>query len=300
MTQWKYLRKSRKFAVQAVLAPEKQGEKHAAKHGSFYTSNMKIKEVVTALERFAPLPLQESYDNAGLQVGLTEAEVSGALLCLDVTEAIVDEAVDKGCNLIVAHHPLIFRKLAHVIGENFVQRALVKAIKQDVAIMALHTNLDNARGGVNFKMAEKLGLEHADFVSKEWCGDVEKGCCVMGEFPRPMAPADFMAHLKKVFRAPIVLGNELLQRPIAKVALCGGAGSFALVQAVAAGADAFVTGEMHYHEYFDHEQELQIAVLGHYESEQFTVEIFKEIIEKECPGVPCHVAETFTNPINVY
>ena len=124
---------------------------------------MKIKEVLRALEQFAPLPLQEGFDNAGLQVGLTETEVSGALLCLDVTEKIVDEAVAKGCNLVVAHHPLIFRKLAQVSDANAVQRTVMKAIKNDVTIAALHTNIDNARGGVNFKIAEKMGLVDADF-----------------------------------------------------------------------------------------------------------------------------------------
>ena len=128
---------------------------------------MKIIEVVNALERFAPLPLQEDYDNAGLQVGLTEGEVSGALLCLDVTEAIVDEAVSKGCNLIVSHHPLIFHKLRRVAGEDYVQRAVMKAIEKHVAIVAMHTNMDAARGGVNFKIAEKMGLKVERFIGKE-------------------------------------------------------------------------------------------------------------------------------------
>ena len=120
--------------------------------------SVKIKEVIDALERFAPLPLQESYDNAGLQVGLTEVDVSGALLCLDVTEAVVDEAVRKGCNLIVAHHPLIFRKLAQITDATYVQRTVIKAIQNNITIVAMHTNMDAAKGGVNHKIAEKLGL----------------------------------------------------------------------------------------------------------------------------------------------
>ena len=119
---------------------------------------MKIKEIVSALERFAPLPLQESYDNAGLQVGLTEAEASGALLCLDVTEEVIEEAVDLGCNLIVAHHPLLFRGVKCVADTTQVERCLRLAIKNDICIYAAHTNLDNAEDGVNYKMAEKLGL----------------------------------------------------------------------------------------------------------------------------------------------
>ena len=125
---------------------------------------MKIIEVVNALEQFAPLPLQEDYDNAGLQVGLTEAEVSGALLCLDVTETIVDEAIAKGCNLIVSHHPLIFRKLRRLTGDDYVQRTVMKAIEKKVTILSLHTNMDSVTGGVNFKIAEKMGLEQLSFL----------------------------------------------------------------------------------------------------------------------------------------
>lgn len=120
---------------------------------------MKIKEVVDALERFAPLPLQESYDNAGLQVGLTEAEVSGALLCLDVTEKVIDEAVALGCNLVVSHHPLIFHGLKRIIYSDEVQRTVAKALKNDITVVSMHTNMDNANGGVNFKIAEKWDLE---------------------------------------------------------------------------------------------------------------------------------------------
>jgi len=248
---------------------------------------MKIQEVVDALERFAPLPLQEDYDNAGLQLGLTEAqEVSGALLCLDVTEAIVDEAIAKGCNLIVSHHPLIFRPLKHITGENYVQQTVMKAIRNNVAIVSMHTNLDNAEMGVNHKIAEKMGLT-----------DIEGGGLTFGTFNRPISARDFITMIKDTFDAHCVMTNGLLSRPIRKVAMCGGAGSFYLDEAIKAGADAFVTGEMHYHEYFGHEQEIQIAVMGHYESEHFTNEIFKEIIERECAGVMCHIAETNTNPI---
>ena len=128
--------------------------------------DVKIKEVVSALEQFAPLPLQADYDNAGLQIGLTEAEVSGALLCLDVNEKIVDEAVAAGCNLVVAHHPLIFRKLRRITDEDYVQRTVAKAIKNDVAIVAMHTNMDSAMGGVNFKIAEKMSLEDLSFIGR--------------------------------------------------------------------------------------------------------------------------------------
>ena len=284
---------------------------------------MKIIEVVNALERFAPLPLQEDYDNAGLQIGLTEAEISGALLCLDVTEETVDEAIRKGCNLIVSHHPLIFRRLRRIAGEDMVQRVVAKAIVNHIVIVSMHTNMDAAQGGVNFKIAEKMGLSHVGFIGKTRQAEahgvsadvdamVAGGEGVMGEiadeaieassdlkerFSEGIAADDLILMLRDRFRVESVQCNELLRRPIRKVALCGGAGSFLLDAAIAAGADAFITGEMHYHEYFGREQQIQIAVIGHYQSEQFTSEIFRDIIERECQGVKCFIAETCTNPI---
>ena len=272
-----------------------------------YFKSVKIYQVVDALEHYAPLPLQEGYDNAGLQVGLTEAvEVSGALLCLDVTEAVVDEAIRKGCNLIVSHHPLIFRKLARISDENYVQRTVRKAVKNDITIVSMHTNMDAAKGGVNFKIAEKLGLRNLRFFGGEKEIDgVKGGEGVIGEITDEtdtlhadgIAADDLVLMLRERFQAECVQCNQLLRRPIRKVALCGGAGSFLLDAAIAAGADAFITGEMHYHEFFGHEQEIQICVIGHYQSEQFTSEIFRSIITEKCPGVKCEISEINTNPI---
>ncbi|MDD5894871.1 MAG: Nif3-like dinuclear metal center hexameric protein [Prevotellaceae bacterium] len=261
---------------------------------------MRIKEVIDALERFAPLPLQEDWDNAGLQIGLTAAEASGALLCLDVNEAIVDEAIDKGCNIIVSHHPLIFRGLKQLTGADYVQRAVMKAVKNDIVIVGMHTNMDNAAGGVNFKIAEKLGLNDVDLFARKQVGDIEGGSGVTGLLPTPMEARDFVAAVKETFGVECAQCNELLHRPISKVAICGGAGDFLLPQAVALGADAFITGEMHYHVYFGHEQEIQICVIGHYQSEQFTQELFRDILAKDCPGLRTEIAETMTNPIRYY
>ncbi len=261
------------------------------------TYSVKIKEVLCALERFAPLPLQEDFDNAGLQVGLTEAEVSGALLCLDVTEAVVDEALEQGCNLIVAHHPLIFRPLKRISDANFVQRVVIKAIQHQITIAAMHTNMDNARGGVNFKIAEKLGLQNIRFFAPKEVDGVEGGSGVIGEWAKGMTAEDFIREVKACFGVKCVHANQLLQRPVRRVAICGGAGAFLLGDAIRQGADAFITGEMHYHDYFDHEQEIQICVIGHYESEQYTKEIFKSIIEERCQGVRTVLSQVNTNPI---
>ena len=255
--------------------------------------------MLSALEQFAPLPLQESWDNAGLQLGLTEAEVSGALLCLDVNEAIIDEAIRKGCNLIVSHHPLLFRGLKQITNADYVQRCVIKALKNDITIISMHTNMDNAKDGVNYKIAERLGLHEVSFLStvNSQLSTLESGSGVIGTLAQPMAARDFIELLKKQFGVQCAQCNELLQRPISKVALCGGAGDFLLDDAVKQGADVFITGEMHYHQYFGYEQRIQICVIGHYQSEQFTSEIFRDIIAKQCPGVRTEIAETNTNPI---
>lgn len=266
---------------------------------------MKIKEIIGALERFAPLPLQESYDNAGLQVGLTEADVSGALLCLDVTEEVVREAVELGCNLIVAHHPMLFRGLKRIGDKTQVERCVRMAIQNDIAIYAAHTNLDNAEDGVNYRIAEKLGLvdvqmmqQHAVRVNQE--GEerqVLAGSGLIGYLPVPEDSMAFLQRVKDTFHVECLMHNELLQRPIQCVALCGGAGSFLIDEAIASDADAFLTGEVGYHQFFGHEQEILIAALGHYQSEQFTKEIFYSIIGDMAPELPLFMTSMDTNPI---
>ena len=259
--------------------------------------SVKVKEVLSALEQFAPLPLQESWDNAGLQVGLTEAEVSGALLCLDVTEAIIDEAVSKGCNLVVSHHPLLFRGLKTISDLTDVQRTVRKAIQREVCVVSMHTNMDNARGGVNFKIAEKLGLTDVKFLSAKRVGDVECGSGVIGTLEEPMVSCDFVLKVKQAFDVECAMTNELLRRKVSRVALCGGAGDFLLDEALKAGADAFLTGEMHYHQYFGHDGQIQIGVLGHYQSEQYTMDIFNQVISEKCPALALFKTTVCTNPI---
>ena len=161
----------------------------------------------------------------------------------------------------------------------------------------MHTNMDNARGGVNFRIAEKLGLQDVAFMAPKTVDGTEGGSGVTGTLEEPLVACDFVLKVKKAFNVECAMCNELLRRKICRVAICGGAGDFLLDQAVAAGADAFITGEMHYHQYFGYEQRIQICVIGHYQSEQYTAEVFREIIEKECPGVECYIAQTDTNPI---
>ena len=361
---------------------------------------MKIKELVSALERFAPLPLQDGFDNAGLQIGLTEAEATGALLCLDVTEAVLDEAIALGYNLVISHHPLIFKGYKSITGRDYVERCILKAIKNDIVIYSAHTNLDNAQGGVNYKIAEKMGLKNlkvlepkenclvklvtfvpnaqADRVREAlfaagcgsignydscsynlkgegtfranegthpFCGTIgelhyedevrietilpaykkaevvktllsvhpyeepafdlyplqndwsQAGAGVVGELAEPETELEFLKRIKKIFEVGCVRHNKLTGREIQKVALCGGAGAFLLPRAIRAGADVFVTGEIKYHDYFGHEDEILMAEIGHYESEQYTKEIFYSIIRDLFPNFALQMSKINTNPI---
>ena len=259
---------------------------------------MKAKQVLDALEQYAPLPLQDSFDNAGLQIGLTaEQEVTGALLCLDVTEAVIDEAERMGCNLIVAHHPLLFHGLKSITGKSYVERCVIKAIQKGIGIYAAHTNMDNAVGGVNYRIAEKIGLTDLSFLETKLSA-TPAGAGVIGELPEAEDERGFLERLKSLFGIQCMRHNQLCGRKIQRVALCGGAGGFLLSQAVARGADAFLTGEMRYHDYFGHEGELLIAEMGHYESEQYTIDIFAEILGGHFPELKIVKTSYNTNPIN--
>ena len=262
------------------------------------SSSMKIKEVAETLERFAPLPLQESYDNAGLQIGLTvDEDVSGVLLCLDVTEQVIDEAQHKGCNLIVSHHPLLFRPLRHLTMQTQVERCVCRAIKANVGIYAAHTNLDNAPGGVNFMIAEKLGLNEVAFLQPLQNG--KGGSGIVGSLPQPIEAAQFLNKVRSAFGIECLMHNAAPNRPIQRVAVCGGAGDFLLDAAIGQGADAFLTGEMGYHRYFGHENEVLIGVMGHYQSERFTIELLQRILQQAFPTLRILKTEVDTNPILV-
>lgn len=361
---------------------------------------MKVKELIDALERFAPLPLQDGFDNAGLQVGLTEATVTGALLCLDVTEEVIDEALQRHCNVIVSHHPLLFNKLKRVTGDNYVERCVMMAIQKGIAVYSAHTNLDNAMYGVNYKMAEKLGLKdvkilepktdnliklvtyvplaHADAVRKALfgvgCGSIgnydncsyniegvgtfrggegthpfvgevgeehrekevrietivpahkegsavkallevhpyeepaydlfpvkndwsQAGAGAIGVLEQPEEILSFLKRLKSAFGVSCVRYNNYVGKTIQTVALCGGSGAFLMPLAIARHSDVFITGEIKYHEFFGHEDEILLAEIGHYESEQYTKEIFYSIIKDLCPQIPAYMCSVVTNPI---
>lgn len=256
---------------------------------------MTIKESLDALERFAPLSLQEDYDNAGLQVGLTDANASGALLCLDVTPAVLEEAAQRGCNLVVSHHPLIFRGLKQVCDQNMVARCVAEAVRRGICIYSAHTNLDNARGGVNYEIAARLGARVTDWLQPLPGGAGGSG--VVAELPESESARDFFERLKDIFGIKYLATNEGPDRAISRIGICGGAGDFLIDEAVAKHCDCFLTGEMHYHQYFGYEDKLWIGVMGHYESEHFTIALLHRILAEACPELPLYDTGIVTNPI---
>ena len=222
--------------------------------------------------------------------------VSGALLCVDVSEDVIDEAVAAGCNLVVAHHPLLFRPLRRIDHTNAVARITVKAIKAGVAVYAAHTNLDNAPDGVCHEMARVLQLENVDFLDP--MTDREGGSGVMGVLPGPMSPLDFLKWTKARFATPVVMHNALPKRDIVRVAVCGGAGDFLIDKAVAAGADAFITGEMGYHRFMGYEGEILTAAIGHYQSERCTIDLFAHLLTQSLPGLRLVKSAKGHNPVH--
>ncbi len=364
---------------------------------------MKIKEVIDCLENFAPVSLQEDYDNAGLLIGNSDDECTGIITSLDVTEDVIAEATKKNCNLIVAHHPIIFRGLKKINGKNYVERSVIAAIKNNIALYAIHTNIDNAINGVNKKIAEKLRLQNIEvlapreetlkklvtFSPKEnaeeirnalfnagagqlgkysecsfniegvgtfkanggatpFLGTVGKrheenetrievifprymqdkiveslkkahpyeavaydiysvsnqlseiGSGLTGTLPEPVSEENLLATLKKEFGLKVIRHTSLLHKEITKIAVCGGAGSFLLANAIAAGADIYVTSDVKYHEFFDADKSILLADIGHYESEQFTIDLLAEILQQKFPNFAVLKTEIKTNPVNYY
>lgn len=267
-----------------------------------------ISELSTYLETIAPSHYQEDYDNSGLLVGDPHTPISGVMIALDATEAVIDEAVAKGCNLVIAHHPIIFRGLKRLTGRNYVERVVIKAIREGVALYAIHTNLDNVyRNGVNTKIAEKLGLEHTRILATKPLSkngvptpDPEVGSGMIGTLPQSMSESDFLQHLKANMQVGCVKYTPLLGREVRTVAVCGGSGGFLLPKAIAAGADFFITADYKYHEFFDADGQIVIADIGHYESEQFTIELLYEIISKKYSNFARYCTSVKTNPVHYF
>ncbi|GAB2531812.1 Nif3-like dinuclear metal center hexameric protein [Spirosoma aerophilum] len=362
-----------------------------------------IRQLAAHIEALAPLAYQESYDNVGLLVGDPTTEITSVLVTLDVTEAVVDEAIAKGCNVIVAHHPILFKGLKKLNGKTYVERTIIKAIKNDIAIYAAHTNLDNVAGGVNFKIAEKLNLSNVTILAPKTqvltklvtfvpiadtqrvldalyaagagqigeykncsfrvsgtgtfqpgenaqpvIGDIgeyheeaenrleviipthqqhqvlaalrqahpydevayylmgldnqhqEVGSGAVGDLPEPLAGATWLAYLKEHMHLNLIRYTALPDRPIRRIAVCGGVGSFLLTDAIRAGADVFVTADYKYHEFFDAENRIGICDIGHYESEVYTKDLICGHLAKKFTTFAVILSETDTNPVRYF
>lgn len=364
---------------------------------------MIIQEIITALENLAPPSYQESYDNAGLLTGSANWECTGILCTLDATEAVILEAKKKNANLIVAHHPIIFSGLKKLNGKNYIEKTVIAAIKNDIAIYAIHTNLDNILPGVNGKIAEKLGLQNVEvllpkennlrklytFVPQDkvdpvrdaifnagagkignysecsfnipgkstfkagenthpYVGEIGKrheenelkievifpaylqtkiisamieahpyeevaydiiplgnyfkevGSGIIGELPEDMEEMGVLNMLKTSFGLKVIRHTPLMNKTIKKVAICGGAGSFLIKKALAAGADFYITSDVKYHEFFDAEGRMVIADIGHFESEQFTIELLTDVLQQKFPTFAVLKTEVNTNPVKYF
>ncbi len=364
---------------------------------------MLLKAFLRVLENLAPLALQESYDNSGIQVGSLNQKVSRGLLCLDLTPAVLEEAISKQCDLVVCHHPMIFKGITKITGSSIAEKLIITAIKNDIAIVALHTNLDNVYEGVNQELGKRIGLknlrilqpakhllkklvtfcptEHAEKVrsavfaagagqignydacsfnlegkgsfragdgANPFTGHINElhyeeevrietifpaylqmqvlqammsnhpyeevaydiyplenafdkvGSGMTGVLDEAMDGDTFLDHIKHALNVPVVRHSRFGGKNIKKVAICGGSGSFLLPQAINAGAEAFITADVKYHQFFDAEDKLLLVDAGHYETEQFTKELMHNMIKKKIANFALLISETKTNPVNYY
>lgn len=262
------------------------------------TKTVTAADIASTIEKFAPLSLQESYDNAGMQVGNPEMPVSALLLCLDFTEDILQEAIGRGCNMIVSHHPLLFRGLKEITGSNDTQRIVIEAIRNGIALYSAHTNLDSAKNGVSYEMARMLGIHDIQVL----CPNTENpdtGLGVIGNIP-PTPKIEFLRKVKEIFNVKAVRYSDRTSKLVVKrVALCGGSGAELIGDALKMNADAIVTGDVKYHEMVNFGQNMLVADIGHFESELCAREIFFRIIRAQYPELPIYFAESEKNPISI-
>lgn len=257
---------------------------------------LKVKDIAEAVEAFAPKALQESYDNAGLQVGDPQMEVSAILLCLDVTEEMLEEALQRHCNLIVSHHPLLFKGLKDVTGRNATQRIVIKAIRENVAIYSAHTNLDSAWEGVSHEIARILGLHNLRVMEpKNEKGDTGLG--VIGDI-KPTPVLEFLRRTKDSFKVKCLRYSSGSPKFVVRtVAVCGGAGASLISKAIEENADVMVTGDVKYHDFTTWGDDIVIADIGHFESELCACGLLSRIIREKYPDCVIYFSDLETNPV---
>jgi dinuclear metal center YbgI/SA1388 family protein len=260
---------------------------------------MKIKEITNYIEELAPLHYAESFDNVGLLVGNYETEITGLLVTLDTLEDTVDEAIASNCNLIVSFHPIIFSGLKKLNGNTYVERVVLKAIKNSIAIYATHTALDNVKNGVSGKICNVLGLQNIEMLVPKTNSITKEpiGMGMIGDLPHEMNETDFLRFVKSTMKTDCIRHSELIKKPVRKVAVLGGSGSFAIQNAIDLKADAYISADFKYHDFFKAEKQLLLADIGHYESEQFTKNLLVEYLTKKITNFAIILSEKSTNPI---
>lgn len=256
---------------------------------------MIVKDFTSVLEELAPLSVQESYDNSGLQIGNEQDVVSKILFTIDVTEAVIQEAIDNKADFIISHHPLIFNSLKQISDNTMVGRCIKLAIQNHIAIYACHTNIDSVKNGVNKKICEKIGLQNCEFLVQK---NENSGDGMIGKLPAPRNTEEFLQNIKRIFNCDMIRHTQILKDSIQTIAICGGSGSFLIEEAISKNADIFITADVKYHDYFRANNKIIIADIGHYESEQFTKDIFYDTLIKKFYNFAFQISKVSTNPIN--
>ena len=259
---------------------------------------MKLKEIINLIEKWAPLELAEDFDNVGLILGDENVEVKKALITLDTLENVVDEAVENKCDLIISFHPIIFDGLKKITNKTYVKRVISKSIKNNINIYAIHTNLDNHPKGVNFQISKYLNLNNTKILIPKI--DCKGGMGMIGELHKPAQEKEFLNYVKGIMKTSLIKHSTFLNKKIKKVAVLGGSGSFAIEEAIKAGADCFITADLKYHDYFRAENKILLLDIGHYESEQYTKELILNFLRKKIPKFACVISKSNTNPVNYF
>ncbi len=258
---------------------------------------MTVADIARFLEEIAPLHLQETYDNAGLLVGQSDMPLTGVLTCLDATEEVITEAIHRDCNLVVAHHPIIFGGLSRITGQHYTERAIIKAIRHHIAIYAIHTNLDNVlTNGVNERLAKQLGLKQYRILSPN--ENPETGSGLIGRIDPSLDIKGFFQYVKHRLELKTLKYTRPVASEVNKVALCGGSGKFLLPLAIQEEADVFISADFKYHEYFEANDQITIIDIGHYESEKYTIDLLVDLIKGKFSNFAAYCSNVNTNPIN--
>ena len=265
----------------------------------------KVSEILSYITDVAPLQWQESYDNSGLLIGDGNALVDKVLLTIDVTEKVVDEAIENSFHLIISHHPLIFRGLKNILTDSTMGRIISKAIKNDISIAAMHTNLDNSYLGVNRILADTIGLKNLQILRpmdtyNSNDKNLQVGSGMIGSLENEMTECDFLKMIKEKLGTEALRHSEFLNKNIKTVAICGGSGSFLINDAKRYKADAYITADVKYHEFFDADNELLIIDAGHFETEQYTKQLFADIILKKNPKFAVQMSRVQTNSVHYF